>query len=551
MSVTASGLSDPSSKTPGDGNDPMKIEKNIICFAALLIAAVLLVSELRWIYAHPYGDGWDEAYYASQGYRDYSALTSGNFMRFANTMVFGTPERPFAYRVVALPFTFLWGPRIEVMRLSSLACYAGAAILIFLTGRRMAGQQAGIIAAMLFLLSPTVIASSVRFYTEGVTYLAVAALLFSGARVLTAEKLSTLDWIGLGLCSGFGLLTKISFMVMAVLPLLLLYVFTSRQFGIRQSTWFFAKAAVIAAAVSAPWWIKNHAAALMHLRKANNFDPYQLAEFGPVLFWKYSYYFVESNIGFPTAALCLGAVCHYLYKRRKETLRLTAFQKRMLLLCAGCGFVLLVLHLRSVNHCMRLSSPVLIPLSVAASVLFAAYRRQASLLLIAAVLAVQGGLIASSLRFKGVPPKSLWDTGVTRTLALAEQWDWRCLYEIVQAHGIKEPAIGLLGRAAPFNPGNVRYPWAIRGEKVHVSMLPVTIDEDEFLEQSRQFDVLVTIWEHPYADYPRFSEPNAANRAIFETILEKTDFMSESYLTVGRWNETTLRYAIQHTKVKK
>jgi 4-amino-4-deoxy-L-arabinose transferase-like glycosyltransferase len=530
----------------------IKHDNNSLWIAACISLLAVLSAGLFWIFAHPYRVGWDEAYYVNHAVRDYQAFNR-SFRDGLDSLFFNGRDRPFAYRLIALPFSLILGPDIKLLRISSFICFFAAAVFIYFTGRRLFNTRAGLSGALIFLLSPEAIASSVRFYTEAGMYLAVAAMLYYLLRALQERQARTYTWLGLGLSLGLGLLTKISFVIMAAVPLCMIVVSKIRQGMGKEIIFSMLKAGTVAVMLSFLWWFKNYSHALYHMEAAKDFAPFSLGPFGPRLILKYGFFFIKNIVGYFTAVLCLLAISILFSRPRKGPKSTTGLQKFMVWMCLFCGLPLLATQLLTVNHSMRLASPAIVPFAVMFSFFIGKSlenRRSGINILLAFLFLLQAGCIVSSLRYKNEPSRNLWEISVTKTLPLREQWNWDKVYDIIDSHGIVNPSIGLLGAAAPLNPRSVEHSWVIRNKKAFVEMIAVDAEKtnniDEFVSAcADKYDIIITIADYPYNNIKRLAEKNAMNAPFLKKVTRDTRFYDPVYVKVGRNNETTLAICIK------
>src|SRR5208337_480453 len=203
----------------------MKQIKSRVNLWPVLAAAgvtIIMVAAVCWSLHHPYGASWDEAEYLNEAQIDAQRLQHGMLLRLGGRILIKSLGRPPAYRVLALPVLGLFGFHTVAVRLVSLACFALSALFVYLAARRVRSSAAGGFAALVFCLSPLVIAASLWFSTEGPLYLATSAMLYYVFRCWTNKSEQWTSWVGLGIAVGLGLLAKASFIAI-VLPVMVLW----------------------------------------------------------------------------------------------------------------------------------------------------------------------------------------------------------------------------------------------------------------------------------------------------------------------------------------
>ena len=130
-------------------------------------AVVIVVASALWIHDHPYAVQWDEASYFNLSVLNLGRLHSGNLRQTVGVILgSGDSSRPPAYRILVLPFLWLFGPNLAAARLLSLLLSGASAGFLYAATCRVAGRAAGAFALLIFLLSPEVVAASIFFSTE-------------------------------------------------------------------------------------------------------------------------------------------------------------------------------------------------------------------------------------------------------------------------------------------------------------------------------------------------------------------------------------------------
>ncbi|MGH2271320.1 ArnT family glycosyltransferase [Anaerohalosphaeraceae bacterium U12dextr] len=524
----------------------------VLWIGTFLVFFCVLGAGIYWISYHPYGDASDEAYYINQGIVDYRALVSGDIYQIWGALMYCANDRPFAYRLIALPFTLIFGPTPYVFRASSVACFCLTLLFIFLAAKRIYSVRAGLIATLLFMLSPEVIASSVRFYMESSTYLALAAMLYFLFCFIEQPRPSTLMWVGLGLSTGLGINAKASYPLMVLPPLLLVFIHSVKKHSLKAALIQFGKPAILAFIIGAPWWILNFRPALMHIRAASVF-PWCLDGHGLVLVANYARVFINCVTG-PVAGIMIILsllITAFLFTSKNIVFEPACRYK--VLICLICGLFLIISQIASTNHCLRIATPAMVPIVIASSYFIVKANKLWKIdfsILTFLVLLVQLGLILSSLRFKNEPLRHFWDTGAGKALVLREQWDWKELYDRLKPCLIA-PTIGFQGAARPMNHSSIAYPWIVNNEKVTVSDLGKYKEIKSFdvvLEEALKYDVVVTIADYPFNSALNFGYRNRFNLQLIEALSKNPDYSLSFRFHVGRFKETQLIVFVKNHK---
>jgi 4-amino-4-deoxy-L-arabinose transferase-like glycosyltransferase len=177
------------------------------------------------------------------------------------------PYAPPAYRIVTAPFIFWGGRMLAVLRAVSLMVFWLTLFVIYRTGviaiEGPAGRAAGIVSAMLVGMYFEV-GWSIRIYgTEFTLYFATALLLYCLVRGIRVNDWPHLTWIGLGFALGLGLLSKVSFALLAGPPMVVALglVVTGRMPGL--SIWKLLASAAIATVIAGPFYYLHGKVACM------------------------------------------------------------------------------------------------------------------------------------------------------------------------------------------------------------------------------------------------------------------------------------------------
>jgi 4-amino-4-deoxy-L-arabinose transferase-like glycosyltransferase len=517
----------------------------------ILVCLCILSAGAFWIHAHPYADGWDESYYVNQGIVDYRALISGDIYQIWGVLMYCANDRPFAFRLVALPFTYLFGPNIDAMRASCFTCFILASFFTFLAARQMHNTQTGLLAALLFMLSPEVLSSSVRFYVEGSTYLALAATLYLLFKYIDRQSPHTPLWIPLGLCLGFGFIAKASYALIIVPPLLFVFFIAIKKWGIKQALTGLIKPLILAFFISAPWWVLNFQPALKHIQAAKVFS-WTLQGSGIALLAAYMHVFLNCVTGYFAGILIIITMIAVTGLLLFKKVSLETDIKNKLWICFWGGVFLVSSQIASSNHCLRLVSPVMIPLAIMGAYFIAVSGKTLkfhSLFLCITLLIVQLGFILSSFRLKNEPFITLWDNRAEKTFAYREQWDWTFLYNLLKPYRQDAIQIGFIGAVRPMNPSNIAYPWIINNETIPVNFIVkdrLNKDFQVILNEAMKYNVIVILADYPYDKLITTARNNSHNVPLIGILSENQDFQQPVTIKVGRFKETTLMVFIKN-----
>jgi len=437
-----------------------------LLFAGVVVF-LILVAATRWIFAHPYGIHWDEAYYFDEALADIHKLHSGNLRQLVSILIGGDPFRPPAYRLFALPFLALFGFHTALARFVTLAFWLVTAGFIYLTCRRIASPVAGAVAVLVFCLAPEVLSASIFFSTEGPLFLATSAMLYF-LWDHWSDGSGRQDWISLGLAIGVGLLSKITFILIAF-PILTLALISDhrKDRGVQELKEFF-KAGVLAFMIAAPWWLKNIGRALRYstLIRQESRESFGTPSLLTSAKWLGS---VVMGLLGPaiTILICLVVIVSVRKLFIKKEAILKPVHRTAVWACVCAGLPLVVLQLSGMNHNLRYLTPAVIPLAIAVGVLSDAtgwIRSRAGVAACSTLVVAQLLMIVTPVAFPKPYPvdPGLVNGGLPWGIMVRfEQWDWKPLRAIASSCDLQQPKISFLGMGRPINPPQVLYPWFV------------------------------------------------------------------------------------------
>jgi 4-amino-4-deoxy-L-arabinose transferase-like glycosyltransferase len=460
-------------------------------------------------------------------------------------------DRPFAFRLIALPFTFIFGPNSSALRASCFTCFILTLVYLVLTARQLHTIKTGLLAALLFMLSPEVLSSSVRFYVEACLYLSLAATLFFLFKYIDRHSPPLSSWISFGFFMGVGIISKTSYVMMIVPPLLFTFWISSQKWGYKRSLAAFTKPLILALFISIPWWALNFIPAWKHIQAAGTCS-LVLEGHGLILIGNYFCVFLKCVTGFCSGIiLVISAIAVISLMFIKKT-SLPTDIKYKLEICLLCGTPLVVSQIISSNHCLRLVSPSLIPLAIMGAYFIIVLDQACKynvLRLCIVFLAIQLGLILSSFRLKNEPFWNMWDNGAQKTFAFREQWDWEFLYKLLKPYRQETLRVGFIGIARPMNRYIMAYPWTVKNEGVYIDPVdrsPLIKKELDFiLNEAMKYNVIVIISDYPFNYIPRFNLVNSRNFQVIRYFSENQDFRQPVTIKVGCLQETTLTIFIR------
>jgi 4-amino-4-deoxy-L-arabinose transferase-like glycosyltransferase len=523
-------------------------------FFATATLVVVMLGAIRWSFDHPYGIHWDEAQYLNDVQIDVERLRTGRLLSLGGRLLLKSWGRPPAFRFLALPFLALFGFHTFVARLVSLACFGLSAEFIYLAARRIGSHAAGAIAVCVFALSPEVVSASAFFSTEAPLFLATSGMLYYLFLTWSDRSERTTNWIGLGLAMGLGLLSKTSFVLIA-LPVLVCALILGR-YG-RLPTPGFAsqcKAGMLAFFIAAPWWLPNVGSAFAYARFARGTVRNSLGQ-PSLLTWLHWLSTVFKGVVGHALSILIGMVIIALLRKvvAKKEFVLEQVQKAALTACASAGLPLLLLQISSTNHLLRYITPSVIPFAIAVGVLAERVGWTRSIAAISAsglLVCVQLIMIVGPVVF---PNSQVVDLGLAngglpwRTLVRFDQWDWSQLQDIAHSCGIVAPRISYLGAGRVFNPPEIEYPWVTEAASARLATLTLPevtwlwryedglLDWKKVMDSIDQSDIVLTA--PGYVGETRYKEnlDNQYNAEFADRLSRDPRFRGPTRLAMGRF----------------
>lgn len=547
--------------------EPRQREERYWLLFASIAVSVLVVAAVRWMLAHPYGIHWDEAYYFNVVLADIHKLHSGNLRQLVSILIGGDPFRPPAYRLLALPFFALFGFHTVLARFVTMALWLASAGFIYLASRRIASPIAGAVAVLIFCLAPEVLSASTFFSTEGPLLLATSAMLyFLLDQWSESEQVGRYGWVGLGLALALGLLSKITFVLIAF-PILAVTFFWHRPKPLSiQALAPLLKSCALAAVIAAPWWLKNVGPAV-HYSTSIRMEPRE--SFGAPSLMTAAKWFGSVAMGLLgpaiTLLICVVAIVSVRRVLIKKGAILKPAQRTAVWACICAGLPLMVLQVSGMNHNLRYLTPAVIPLAIAIGVLSDAtgwIHSRASVAIAGALIVAQLLMIVTPVAF---PKQYPVDPGLVNggfpwgIWARFDQWDWRPLREISNDCGLQQPQISFLGMGRPLNPPQIEYPWFVDGSVSSDAWLwrsqPVWLwryeqgrfDWQKVMSASDQSDIVLTAPGFIGQVSDKQNLDNQYNREFAERLAADPLFRGPILLKMGRFDPVEVMVFVKAT----
>jgi 4-amino-4-deoxy-L-arabinose transferase-like glycosyltransferase len=525
----------------------------------------IIFAAIRWMLDHPYGIHWDEAMYLNEAMADIHKLHSGSLRQLGSIFIGGDVWRPPAYRLIALPFLALFGFHTATARLVTLALWGASAGFIYFTTRRIASPVAGAVALLVFCLSPEVISASIFFSSEGPLFLATSAMMYFLSVYWSGEPEHPRGWLGLGLAIGVGLLSKVTFILLAV-PVLTFTLISGRRKDLRASVMPpLIKAGLVGLIIAAPWWLKNFNYAARYSVFAREQPRNSLGVPSLVTWGKWFYTVVVSLIG-PGLSILIGLVVLVWLRKvfiKKEDV-LTPAQRLTLLACGCVGLPLVAAQLSGTNHLLRYLCPAVIPLAIAVGILSetTGWTRSRVLMASAGMLAVvQLLMIVAPVAFPNHQPvdPGFYNGGLPwRIMVRFDQWDWKPVREISQNCGLEKPRIAYLGLGRPLGSPQILYPWFAAGEAPaerdgfsdplqlwRYEQGP--LDWQHVMSLAGQSEIVLTAPNYLGQASDREDLDNRYNREFAERLARDTRFRGPIRLQMGRFEPVEVLVFVKQT----
>ncbi len=533
---------------------------------AVLSVVLVTIASISWMKDDPEAISWDEAVYFNQVIHDANAVKSGGLHYGARTLLLEDFVRPPAYRLLSIPFVFVFGFSPTVVRLVSTGFFLVTLLIVFLATRPIAGREAGAIAAIFFCLCPQALWSDLVFGTEFPLFLAVAATLYFLFVNWNREHELPYSWIGLGISLALGALSKVTFLMLGFTIVSLSFILSWRKIITNPSPGFLIKASALGAFLSSPWWLANYHGYLSYANYARTFIRGSL----DVPFFEFVYRFfaslAESVLGPPMAVLLILMFSTLILSRvRGQDTGIDRTQKTALWICFLPVIILPLMQLTGDNINPRHLAPVLIPLAVAVGVL----SQSASWVRMRFATAVCSGLFIVQLLMVLAPtvypvvyplnPVSTRSKAPWLVMARLEQWDLEPLRQLCKIHGIERPSISYLGNSRNLNPAQIDYTWVVHGEEVgKVKWLwryeSGPIDMDRIMKDIGDSDIVLTVLNYEGMRLDKQPLDNQYDNDFAGRLEHDARFTGPIHLRVGRFDPVDMvvflnaRIAAAHKK---
>jgi 4-amino-4-deoxy-L-arabinose transferase-like glycosyltransferase len=508
---------------------------------------VLSLAAVRWIYDHPFGEHWDEALYFNQVLDAIWTLRTASLRKIVGgVFLIGDPRRPPAYRLIALPFVALFGYHIAVARLVTLALFTTSAYLLYKATARISNKASGAFALLVFALCPEVVAASIDFSTEGPMFLAISAMLYFLSSYWVEGTENSLNWFGLGLAIGLGILSKASFVLVAF-PILAYTIFATYKRTRTLSFTSWLKAAVVTLFVAGPWWAFNIRRAFAYARFAMRQPRNSLGEPSPHVYLEWLSTIAQGLFGHGLTLLIVSVLLLALFKLL--TKRGATFDpvQRMALIACACGVIpLVIVQLAGTNQLLRYLTPTLIPLAMFLGIAAdkTGWTWRWPLAAVAVIcFSVQLGMLVYPVI---VPNNEAVDPGFAngalpwRVMIRFDQWDWKPLMDVADNCGLGTPLISYLGDGRAFNPPQLMYYWILQDKNISEPHWlwryeEGPLDWQKVMTSVESSDIVLTAPNYVGQPSDKQDLDNQHNAEFVERMNQDSHFRLFTHLKMGRF----------------
>ena len=224
---------------------------------AVLLGIIVTLQILGGAYASGFGATADEPAHLVTALMARDFIASPDFRhpwQFAQSYYFHYPKvaigvwPPVFYGTLGIWFLIFGASRSAAIVFIAIVA-ASTASIIYFTGKRLIGREAGVLAAILFIASPLVQESSARVMTEHLVTFGMLVSTLCFARFVRTGQIS--DGLAFGIVAAVAILTHGNAWALGVVPGLTIAL-TNRWYLLRRLALWLAAAPVLIACV--PWY---------------------------------------------------------------------------------------------------------------------------------------------------------------------------------------------------------------------------------------------------------------------------------------------------------
>ena len=517
----------------------------------LLLASVSIVlvtiASISWMKADPVAISWDEAVYFNQVIQDVNHFNASGLHGLASALLHEDSIRQPAYRMLSIPFVLVFGFTPTLVRLVNLGFFLITALILFLTARSLAGNDAGAIAAVFFCLCPFVLWCGIVFGTEFPFFLSVAATLYFLFLNWNKEGEVPYSWMGLGISLGLGALSKLTFLLFGGTVVAFAFILSWRKIIMNPRPAFLIKASFLGAILCSPWWILHYRAYIAYAHYAMTFVRHSWNMALPERIYAFFVASSENQLGPPLTILLILMISAFVFSRisGRDT-GINHTQKTAIWVCLVPLVLFPLVQFTGDNMNLRYFTFSMIPLAVIVGVL----SQSASWRQFRFAPGICGALFIAQLIMIFVPtvypvvyplnPAPMIDKAPWLVMARLEQWDLDPVRQLCNKYGIRSPSISYLGNARNFNPAQIEYTWLAHGGDVDVKWLwryeDGPVDMDRIVKSVDRSDVVLTVLNYKGMLLDKQDRDNRYDNDFATRLGHDTRFIGPFHIRVGRFD---------------
>ncbi len=477
-------------EAPNGSKPAPRVLPLIFLGASLLIVAWVFGLGFQWIAQHPYGTGWDETNYIHTLRADVEALKTGSPAVIAKQLWTYDRIRPPAHRLMTSPALVVTGVSPRNARLVSVAWYVVALGFFAAAAHRVGGPVAAGMALTLIVIGAHTTTHAFRFGTETPLMLSLGITLWAMVHIWAEPAPRRIHWLMLTLGLALGILSKLTFAPLMVIPVVCTIVWCWRRRDGRFVPLLISGFA--STLIALLWYGYNARPAASYARYASRFERHNMEDR-----WDYPALLARAVLGEPLTLMVAGLVLLFILRRvhaRQSSPSTGLYLLAWVLIAAP--ILALFSHVAGLNHNPRFMGPVLI-LSLFGLALLGYWSAYGSRLaplfagLFLALAVTQVGWVFMARPSPGNSAIASYVYHATKPgFVPYPQWDWGRLHQII-ADDTGEPVrLAYLGLSPTFN-------------RPHIKASKTDHDSTIMIE---------SLYE-PFSDEPEFDLDDALDRA--------------------------------------
>lgn len=227
--------------------------------AVVALTAVFFALSVRWAHLDNSPPAWDQGLYLYQATKLHLALLEGGAREFSSALFNLDRGRVPLILLLVQPSFYVFGPVLDAAVITLNLCWFLLAWALYGIAREMAGLidpgKASFFALTLLGLYPLTVMVAHNFLVELLLTSLVCASIYS---ILMLKKKQSIGWsIVSGIFIGFGLLTKVTFIVFVFPSLLLMAFAVLRTTSLKNSIRVVVPSLLAALLIALPYYLYN------------------------------------------------------------------------------------------------------------------------------------------------------------------------------------------------------------------------------------------------------------------------------------------------------